>query len=61
MLVNKMEKEKNDIAQETSQTVKYIVIYDDTCSHEMNFCLILLQSSNSDSEMIGVILIQYMY
>lgn len=47
-----------NIAQETRQTSEYIVTYNST-SHEVDFFQILLQSSNSDSEMMGVILVQY--
>lgn len=51
-----------NIAQETSQTSKYIITYNDTCSHEMHFFFqILLQSSNSDSKLMGVMLVQDVY
>lgn len=50
-----------NIAQETSQTSKYIIMYNGTCSHEMHFFQILLQSSNSGSEMMGIMLVQYVY
>lgn len=59
MLVNKMEEERNDIAQETKR--QSIVIHNNTFSHETQFFQVLLRSSSSDSEMMGVILVQYMY